>query len=326
MLKTALTVLQSHWEHVKTNERYKKAYKDGMKKFKKYYGEELLLDIAHKCTCGEFRRAFVGTITLLKYAPRSVAEYTSKKASHFGRNTFKTIVPASFRRLMAKWLDIVQHRAIGHIRFGDLRQVIPLGREFSDNRGLLIDSYYFENFIARNTNDINGHVLEIGGDYYTQKFSEGRVTNSNVLHLPNNSRITTLEDMSFAGHLPSKAFDCIILPPTLHLIYKLSATVKTLHNLLKPGGKLLAIVPGINRINYNGSVESGYWMFTSRTVHRLFREVFPEEFIKIETYGNVLAATALLHGLTVEELRREELDYTDPHYQVAITIRAVKAK
>ena len=44
----------------------------------------------------------------------------------------------------------------------------------------------------------------------------------------------------------------------------------------------------------------------------------------VQSYGNVLAATAFLNGLTVQELRREKLDYHDPAYEVLIGLRAVK--
>ena len=46
--------------------------------------------------------------------------------------------------------------------------------------------------------------------------------------------------------------------------------------------------------------------------------------VTLQAHGNVLAATAFLHGLVSEELRQEELDYFDPDYEVLITIRAVK--
>jgi hypothetical protein len=38
----------------------------------------------------------------------------------------------------------------------------------------------------------------------------------------------------------------------------------------------------------------------------------------------VLAATAFLHGLSVEELTEDELDDSDPDYEVTIAIRAMK--
>ncbi len=44
----------------------------------------------------------------------------------------------------------------------------------------------------------------------------------------------------------------------------------------------------------------------------------------IEVFGNVLAAMSFLHGLAVEELTPEELDYREPGYDVTIAVRAVK--
>jgi hypothetical protein len=66
-----------------------------------------------------------------------------------------------------------------------------------------------------------------------------------------------------------------------------------------------------------------YWRFT-RSAQRLFSEVFPEDSVRIETYGNVLAATAFLHGLSVEELRKTSWTILDPDYEVTIAIRAMK--
>jgi hypothetical protein len=40
----------------------------------------------------------------------------------------------------------------------------------------------------------------------------------------------------------------------------------------------------------------------------------------------VLAAISFLHGVAVEELSKEELDYPDPDYEVLITVRAAKSK
>jgi hypothetical protein len=46
----------------------------------------------------------------------------------------------------------------------------------------------------------------------------------------------------------------------------------------------------------------------------------------VKSHGNVLVASALLQGLAAEELRRQELDYRDPDYELLITLRAVKRK
>jgi len=67
-----------------------------------------------------------------------------------------------------------------------------------------------------------------------------------------------------------------------------------------------------------------YWRFTSLSTRLLFQEAFPAAHVSVETYGNVLAATAFLQGLVVEDFRDAELDRHDPDYEVSIAIRAVK--
>jgi hypothetical protein len=51
----------------------------------------------------------------------------------------------------------------------------------------------------------------------------------------------------------------------------------------------------------------------------------PPENVRVETYGNVPAATASLQGLAADELARAELDHVDPRFEVLIAVRAVKA-
>jgi hypothetical protein len=67
-----------------------------------------------------------------------------------------------------------------------------------------------------------------------------------------------------------------------------------------------------------------YWRFTSLSLRKVFGEVFPDSHITIKAYGNVLAATGFLHGLTAGEFRKEELDYRDPDYEMIIGGRIVK--
>jgi hypothetical protein len=67
-----------------------------------------------------------------------------------------------------------------------------------------------------------------------------------------------------------------------------------------------------------------FWAFTTLSARRVFEEVFPTESVIVEAYGNVLTASAFLYGLAAQELRRQELDYLDPDYELVITIRAVK--
>jgi hypothetical protein len=67
-----------------------------------------------------------------------------------------------------------------------------------------------------------------------------------------------------------------------------------------------------------------YWNFTTLSMRSLFEEVFPATGLSVDSAGNVLAATAFLHGLAADELRPDELDYRDADYELLITVRAVK--
>jgi glycosyltransferase involved in cell wall biosynthesis len=213
----------------------------------------------------------------------------------------------------------------GFVRFGDLRRLTPISRVFGFDRGTPIDRYYIENFLARNANDIRGRVLEVGDDTYNRKFGGDRVTKKDVLHVSaQNPRATIVADLATGDHIPSDSFDCIVLTQTLHLIYDVRGALSTLHRILKPGGILLVTVPGISQIDHYDWGETWYWSFTTRSARRLFEEVFPADRLEVQTHGNVLAATAFLHGISVEELCHDELDYDDPDYQVTIAVRAMK--
>src|SRR5262249_28789247 len=199
-------------------------------------------------------------------------------------------------------------------------------RAFGKDRGLPIDRYYIERFLAAHAPDIRGRVLEVGYDIYTRKFGGDRVTRCDVLHVTqDNPKATIVADLTCADHIPPNTFDCIILTQTLQFIYEVRAAVETLFRILKPSGMLLATFGGISEISRWDMDRWGhYWNFTTLSAQRLFEESFPAAMVKVEAYGNVLAAIALLHGLASQELRQEELDHHDPDYEVLITVRAVK--
>jgi hypothetical protein len=69
-----------------------------------------------------------------------------------------------------------------------------------------------------------------------------------------------------------------------------------------------------------------YWRFTSLSLRLLFEKSFGAGNVEVQTQGNVLTATAMLHGLSTDELREDEINYRDPDYEVMITVRAVKRK
>jgi SAM-dependent methyltransferase len=267
-------------------------------------------------------------MTLLRYAPLWFAKYTAKYVGRASLRILQAMLPDFIhRRLQAQRPDLAPYPAIGLVCFGELRQVTPISRDFGFARGLPIDRYYIEGFLARHASDIKGRVLEIGDNIYTRKFGGDRVDKSDVLHVSEENPLATfVGDLSNADHIPSSLFDCVILTQTLHLIYDVRAALATLYRILKPGGILLATFPGISQIDQGEWGNTWYWGFTALSARRLFEEVFPASKVAIETYGNVLTAVAFLHGLAVKEMRKEELDYHDPDYQLLITARAIKPR
>jgi SAM-dependent methyltransferase len=241
------------------------------------------------------------------------------------RGVARRIVPAPIiRRARQRW-----HRMfwpwVGHVNFGDLRRVMPISRGFGFDRGLPIDRYYIEQFLAEHRADIHGRVLEFADNSYTRRFGGTHVSVSDVVDVsPENRAATFIDDITRPTTLPADTFDCVIATQTLQFVYDLAAAVATLERILKPGGVLLITCPGISQIDDPAWNTTWHWLFTARAVRRLLEEVFPAENITVEAKGNVLAATAFLHGLASEELQTEDLAFRDPPYEVTITARAVK--
>ena len=243
----------------------------------------------------------------------------------FYRKIARQLLPMRIRR----WLRALRQRRYrtgeSRVDLGDLRRTKPFSREFGYDRGQPIDRYYIENFLARHADDIQGGVLEVKENSYTRKYGGRRVSVSDVLDLDEgNYQATIVADLTHADHVPSGTFDCIIFTQTLQLIYDIRSAMRTLYRLLKPGGVLLATVPGVSQISHEHCGSSWCWSFTQLSVQQLLREVSQVAGVEVQAYGNVLVAVAFLHGLAAEELGGEELDYHDPDYEVLITFRVVK--
>jgi SAM-dependent methyltransferase len=210
----------------------------------------------------------------------------------------------------------------GAVRFGDLRRLTPMSRTFGFDRGQPVDRHYIETFLGRNASDIRGRVLEVGDATYTRRFGGQRVSRSDVLHVSDgNPHATIVADLAHSDAIPSAAFDCVILTQTLHLVYDVHAAVATLRRILAPRGSCLITVPGISQIDSGRWRDSWYWAFTPASLRRTLAERFGTS-VSVESFGNVLAASAFLYGLSAAELTLEELAMTDASYPVTVAARA----
>ncbi len=237
----------------------------------------------------------------------------------------RSILPDGLRTWLSARLDLGSRP----VRFGTLRRLTPVSGKFGwDRGGLPVDRYYIERFLERHADDIAGRVLEVRDDAYTRKFGGSRVTRADVLHpTSDNPNATIVADLTSAEQIPSGIFDCVVLTQVLPFILDPQAALRTLHRILRPGGVVLATMPGISQVvRYDMDRWGDYWRFTSLSARRLFESAFPQGEVHVEAYGNVLVATAFLYGLSSRELRPDELEYYDPDYEVLITVRAVKGE
>jgi hypothetical protein len=245
--------------------------------------------------------------------------------------TIKQIIPRPIRAWINRRRETARKQLIffdGVTDWSSLRKVRPHRPHFGERRGDCIDRFYIESFLAANQDSIRGHVAEIGSDHYTRLFGGKRVAQSSVIDIDEqNDRRTITLDLTLTDAAPSQLFDCIICTQTLFEIYDYRSAVRSLHKMLRSGGVLLATIPGISQ-SVRGAMLGGagtdWWRFTGLSSARLFGEIFGNENVKVQTYGNVLTAVAFLHGLVQAELTREELEYHDSDYEVIIGVAATR--
>lgn len=237
------------------------------------------------------------------------------------RRISRWLLPRSVRRGIAR---ATLRPPVGAVRFGSLRRSDPISRDWGFERGDPVDRFYIERFLESQREAVRGRVLEVAENTYTRQFGGARVTRSDVLHVEEGRPGTTIvADLTAEDGIPAGAFDCVICTQTLQFIYEARAAVRGIHRALAPGGTALVTVPGISQISREDMEQWGdYWRFTTASARRMFAEAFPDERITVDSYGNVLASMAFLHGIASNELRPEELEHRDPQFQLLITVRA----
>jgi peptidoglycan/xylan/chitin deacetylase (PgdA/CDA1 family)/SAM-dependent methyltransferase len=213
----------------------------------------------------------------------------------------------------------------GKVDFGDLRRLKPVGRDWGFDRGTPVDRYYIERFLEPRAGAIRGHVLEMADPQYAEMFGGDRVTQLDVLDVTPGAVATYTCRLEEGDEIPTDTFDCIVCTQVLQYIYDARGALRTLHRILKPGGRLLLTVPAITPIHEPDQYgDSWYWSFTARSTAKLCGEFFSGDAIDTEVFGNLLAASAFLFGLAASELTQEELGHVDPDYPVIVAVHAVK--
>jgi glycosyltransferase involved in cell wall biosynthesis/SAM-dependent methyltransferase len=289
-------------------ERTDAAFREGRARWRSYYGEQA------------FRSAndiigIAGAVSLApSWAIRQAASVLSKRAAN-------ALNRAAFR--LARFAGLQISPPVGAVCFGDFAAPTPISTDFGWGRGKPIDRFYIEDFLRRNADAITGHVLEVGNDAYSKEFGGQRVALQDVLHVKAGAPgATIIGDVSVAGTLPERSFDCIIFTQTLHLIFHLCAVIDQLHAALRPGGVLLLTTPGITPLDRGEWADRWFWSLTPASLAGLLSSRFDPGATTIETHGNVFSATAFLQGVCCEDIDISQLLPNDNAYPVVVAARA----
>lgn len=209
------------------------------------------------------------------------------------------------------------------VRWGNTRRLQPFSPRFGFDRGTPIDRYYMERFLAAESHAIRGVVGEIAEPQYAVSFGGPHVRAIEVIDLdPRNPRATVVADLADPDALPPDAFDCLIVTQTLQYLADPGAALRGLARALRPGATLLAALPALAPHDAREPSSQDFWRFWPAGVTDLLARALPTSAIRVVGYGNVLSATAFLHGISAQELSAAELDYVDERFPVVVCARA----
>ena len=318
MLNWVLRVHGAFAERAREDPTSSRAFEEGREIWRTYYSEQCLDQIHVEREVG---RKLASAAAAIRASPRfaltRLASMTVRKVARRAPQSLRQTV----RQLTGRQGSSAPR--VGSFRFGDFASVSPACADFGYSRGLPIDRYYVETFLAERSADIRGRALEIGDASYCRRF--GRITHQDVLHVNAGAQEATIKgDFSQTGVLPLGVYDCMVITQTLHLIFDMPAAIREMHKALKPGGVLLLTSPGISRIDRGDWKDTWYWSLTEASIRRLFVEAFGDENCDVGVHGNVYAATCFLQGLALSEVDRKKLDVLDPSFPLILTVRACK--
>jgi SAM-dependent methyltransferase len=226
--------------------------------------------------------------------------------------------------LSPQWARRLVRRARFPVRWGSLRRTEPFSSYFGLDRGLPVDRVYVEDFLARNAEDVRGHVLEVRDARYTTRFGAGRVTQNEIVDIDEaNPEATLIADLSEPGSLRAGRFDCVILTQTLQYLDDPEAALRNVWESLAPEGVALITAPCLSRIDPDLATVDR-WRFTARGLETLLARACPGAEVAVTGPGNVLAGISFLMGLAAEDLRPSELERQDDDFPLVVCARVRK--
>jgi SAM-dependent methyltransferase len=222
------------------------------------------------------------------------------------------------------WARRLVRRLRFPIRWGSLRRTEPLSSYYGFDRGLPVDRFYIEGFLARNAEDVRGRVLEVHDANYTRRFGADRIDDSEVLDIDEtNPEATLIADLAEPGSLPAGRFDCVILTQTLQYPKSPEAALRNVWESLAPRGTALITVPCLARIDPDHPAIDR-WRFTALGLQTLLARACPGAELEVTVHGNVLVGVAFLMGMAAEDLNQSELEHEDDRFPLVVCARVRK--
>src|SRR5262245_54268962 len=99
-------------------------------------------------------------------AQKALADRVPQRQSSVGISGWRPHAVRTLKRMIAAERRLWTRWRPGALRFGDLRRLSPVSRTFGFDRGLPIDRYYIESFLAEHALDIRGRTLEVADNAY----------------------------------------------------------------------------------------------------------------------------------------------------------------
>ena len=158
---------------------------------------------------------------------------------------WRRFVPAGARRRLRPVRQaFVDWRRSRPPKLGDLRRVTPIDPNWGFERGTPIDRVYVGRFVGSHASDIR--VACSRSRRPTTRRASARESRSIdiLMATEGNPQATIVGDLANAPQIRDDLFDCAIVTQTLQFVYDVRAALATLHRILRPGGILLATVPG----------------------------------------------------------------------------------
>ncbi len=196
---------------------------------------------------------------------------------------------------------------------------VPASRTFGAERGKPIDRYYIEKFLYENKQRICGETLEIAETTYSIQYGEDRLGHAYMLHVEGWGEDAIKGNLETGEGIEEYRYDTLVITQTLMFTYDLKSVAKNIYRALKRGGTALITVSGISQISrYDADRWGSYYSFHEDALHRLFEPLFGQGNVRVESYGNVKTAVAMLYGLCCEDLVVDDFETNDEDYPVII--------